>query len=347
MSPMLPSIGTRVGAGWNELLQRTPVDGGTLGEVLGDQVRFWVARSGATSVRDVRPDSRAARELWAHPETQRFAQGVLDIANGISNNSGTGTPLRGFTLSTSTEGYVANRAVHHFGPDSAASADALEGALRAARNHVTGTAAVRKGTWLHLGPDRSAGIVHMLENPGTTLQDLSPKLRTQLGRGVKSLLHELNHVNSPRPADARKWDWLSEGTAETLARWPGRVPEAGRQLGFEVPKGVGRSFDRRGGPYREEVQAVRGLLELAGINHRRASAFDAAEQLLNGPTEPFVPRALADRIAARHAHNPDDRAELARMIEQRIRTISPDGSNADPSVVTRLAAELRQARQAR
>lgn len=340
MSPVLPSIGTRMGPGWGPWLKHAPFERGRdFGEVLREQVRFRMVRSGATSVDDVRPDSAAAAKLWERPRTKEFVQGVLDLANQVSGTDA--TPLRGFSLSTSEAGYVANRAVHHFRKGSP-SRDAYEAALQASRRHVSETAAIRKGAWLHLDPQRSAGLIEVLRRPDA---DVSDATRDAVGAGVKTLLHELNHVASPRPRRAGAFDWLSEGTAETLARWPGRVRSAAKELGVPVPPRVGQRFDEAGKPYQEEVDSVRSLLRLAGIDPARASNFAEAERLLNEPAEPDVARELAERIADRHARGSTAERALARRLAGHIsKLVAPDGTNADPAVVRRLAKQLHEAR---
>lgn len=338
MSPVMPSIGTRLGPGWGSYLKQAPAPNGTYGDLLADQVRFRIVRSGATTIDDVRPDSRAAEELWKQPNVRTLVQGVLDVANSVSGSSG--TPLRGFTLSTSEDGYVANRAVHHFRTDSPTE-HAFHAGVAAATRHTAETAAVRKGAWLHLDPERSAGLLHMMRNPDANLASMPAELTTSLGWGVKTILHELNHVGSPRPKQARNMDWLSEGTAETLARWPGRVEQAGKQLGIAVPTRVGEWFDARQHPYQEEVDGVRALLQLAGINSRDPDHFTAAEQLLNGTPEDQLPREFARRIALRQATNPEQRSNLRRRIEQSILCdLAPDGSHVNPARVRQLVASM-------
>lgn len=326
-----------MGTGWARYTAHAPFEGGDFGDVLRRQIRFTTTRERATSIDDIRPDTAAARELWELPETRRFAQGVLDLANQVSGGP---TLLRGFSLSTNEAGYVANRAVHHF-QLGRPSRDAYEAGIEAARVHTSETAALRKGAWLHLDPQRSAGLIHMLRHPEHELSDLSPRLQDSLGRGVKTLLHELNHVGSPRPRSATRLDWLSEASAETLARWPGHVKRAGHMLGYAVPARVGRWFDDEGRPYQTEVNSLRGLLRLAGIDPSRVATFATAERLLNGTPEDRLPAELAALIARRHARGPEAEARLAKRIERMIaHEIAPDGSNADPKVVQQLRREL-------
>ncbi len=338
MSPVMPSIGARLGPGWGPYLMHAPAHRGSYGDLIADQVRFRIIRSGATSIADVRPDSRAAEALWKQPNVRQMVQGVLDVANGVSGSSG--TPLRGFTLATSEDGYVANRAVHHFRTDSP-SRQAFDAGVAAATRHTTDTAAVRKGAWLHLDPERSAGLLHMMHHPEADLKSLPAELATSLGWGVKTILHELNHVGSPRPKQARNMDWLSEGTAEALARWPGRVEQAGKQLGIAVPPRVGEWFDARQHPYQEEVDGVRALLRLSGIDPNNPAHFADAERLLNGTPEDQLPRELAGRIAARSALDAVERPQLAARIERVIATeLAPDGSHVDPDRVQQLVASV-------
>jgi hypothetical protein len=311
-----------------------PYEDGTFAEMLGQQFRFRVLHHGATSVNDVRPDSLAAREIWDRPSTQQFAQGVLDIANGIS---GPPTPLRGFTLSTSRAGYVANRAIHHFRGSTPTEETYREG-LRMARAHTRDTAAVRKGSWLHLGWDRSYGLRAKLLRPSLELEQMTPRRQAALGRGVKTLGHELNHISSPIPAGAEAQDWLSEGSAEVLSRWPGRVEAMGAQLGMRTPTGVGELFDQAQRPYQPEVNAVRGILALSGIDHTKPADYAAAEQLLNEIPEDRLPAHLA-RVIAEH-HGADAAAE-ARLLRALSGAIAPDGSHALPDAVDQLERALR------
>jgi hypothetical protein len=337
MSPVLPSIGTKLGSGWGALLKSMPLEDGSFADVLADQVRFRITQAGATSIEHVLPDSARARELWKLDSTKQFAQGVLDLANDVSGNST--SPLRGFTLSTSEAGFLANRAVHHFRPGVAPTRAAYDAGIEASRAHLTGTVAVRKGAWLHLGPLRSEGLLHALEHPGTPRGDLSARMRTSTGRGVKTLLHELNHVGSGAPSD-----WVSEGKAEALARWPGRVPAAGRALGIDVPSGVGRWADETG-PYQEEVASVRALLRMAGIDPTKASHYERARALLNDTPADKLAGELASRIARRHGETAAERNELRRTVRQLVEHgIAPDGEHADPAAVRRLARSLEWSR---
>lgn len=338
--PVLPSIGTKLGAGWGQFLKHADLAGDDFAEVLREQVRFRIPHAGATSADQVIPDSRAARVLWERPETRRFVQGVLDLANEVSGTDA--TPLRGFTLATSDVGYLANRAVHHFRSGVTPTREAYEAAIDASRAHITNTVAVRKGAWLHMGPERSRGLINALEHPGTLRKDLSASMRTSLGRGTKTLLHELNHVGSRAPSP-----WISEGKAETLARWPGRVPHAGKLMGIDVPTGVGRWADDIG-PYQEEVTSMRALMRMAGLDPRRSRNFDEAERLLNGTPPDTLVKSIADRVAKRHGTTAKERNELRRTVTDLIENrIAPDGVHANPRGVQKLARELERTRRVR
>lgn len=340
--PALPSIGTKLEAGWGRFLKHAPLSGDDFSDVLGEQVRFRVIGAASDAAKHVIPDSRAARELWEQPSTRTFAQGVLELAREVDGHRSNGMRLRGFTLATSDAGYLANRAVHEFDQGLAPTARAYEAGLDAARRHIQNTVAVRKGAWLHLGPERSVGLVHALENPGTPRSQLSGSMRESLGHGTKTLLHELNHVGSDAAAP-----WFSEGKAEVLARWPGRVPHAGRLMGIDVPTGVGRWADDNG-PYQEEVAAVRALLRMAGIDARRSAGFDAADRLLNHTRPTRVAKELAELVAQRHGTTTARRNELRRMVVDMVENrIAPDGVHARPRDVQKLARELERTRRAR
>ncbi|MBC7459895.1 MAG: hypothetical protein H7287_00895 [Thermoleophilia bacterium] len=338
---VLPSIGTRLGGDWGRFLDHAAFGQGTFGETLAEQVRFRIVRTQGATIDDVRPDSAAAHQLWTAPQTgpatRRFAEGMLHLADDVSGGD---APFRGFSLSTSETGYVANRAVHSF-RDGPATELRYESALLDAQRHTESTAAVRKGAWLHLDEHRSAGLLYVLHHPGATLDDLSGIQRTQLGRGVKTILHELNHLGSPLPAAGPRFHWLAEGKAEVLARWPRRVTLAGAQLGVPTPSGVGRWFDRQQAPYQGQVDTVRGLLTLAGIDHTRPAAFGSAERMLNTHAEADLPYEFAQRIARRNAPPGAHRQVIHARVEALVASgVSSDGSHADAAKVQALAGEL-------
>lgn len=338
MSPVVRSIGTELGTGWSRLLRRMPLEDEPFASVLREQVRFRVVPPGASSDSDVVADSAAARELLRSPATRRFTEGVLELYRDVSGPAA--AKLAGFSLSTSEAGYLANRAVHHFGPGVRPTRAAYEAGIAASEAHIAGTVAVRRGGWMHLGPRRSEGLLHALQHPTRSLDDYPPRARESLGHGTKTILHELNHIGSRAGAT-----WLSEGKAEVLARWPGRIPHAGRALGIEVPKGIGRQADDHG-PYQGEVAAVRALLRMAGIDPRRSKDFRAAEQLLNATPPDELAGTIADLVARRHGTSTAERRQLrdtaTRLVE---RDIAPDGRTARPGEVQRLARELERARR--
>jgi hypothetical protein len=307
------------------------------GQILGEQFRVRFIRTGADSFADARPDSVSTAARWDDPRTRQLVEGVLGIAHDLGPSDT--LALRGFTLSTNEAGYVANRAVHHFRNDDA-TAQAYEAAINASKAHVENTAAVRKGGWLHLDPQRSAGLLRTLDGGDITA---GGAYEDSLGRGVKTLLHELNHVASPRPRDAKHLDWLSEGSAEALARWPGRVEAAGERLGVTTPRGVGSWFDAAQRPYQHEVDAVRGLIALADIDASNTRHFETARRILNDPTEDLVPAALARHITEVHELSPRQSHQLAVLLEDGMaQRIAPDGSHVDPARLDSLLTRSRR-----
>jgi hypothetical protein len=342
--PIMQSIGAELGAGWSRLLKRASVDGERAADVLAEQVRFRITKPGTSSIAHVVPDSARARELWELPQTRRFMEGVLELANEVGTEP---SPLRLVTLATSDAGYVLNRATHRFRSGVTPTRRAFEAAMDTASAHVTGTVAVRKGDALHLGPKRSEGILWALEHPDVAREDMPARIRTALGRGVKTLLHELDHVGTPKQPETAHLDWLREGRAEAFARWPGRVPAAGRTLGLDVPRGVGRWADEDG-PYQHEVAAVRALLRMAGVDTRRAADFRDARSLIGTVDETKLAAKLASTVAKRHATSATEAKELRSKVRALVNSrIAPDGSHANPRPVQRLARSLEAARRER
>lgn len=310
---------------WRDVLQRAPLDGRRFGEVVDEQfrVRYVHTDDGMKA----RPDSLLAAELWDDASTKKFVDGIATLARRMD---GSGRGIGGVSLATDETGAIANRALHEFGASRTADREMFGRGIADARRHLEGTNAVRKGAWLHLGPVRSSGMLDNLQRPGEHLSDDGC---SRLGSGVKTLLHELHHVAPERPAQLDHLDWLAEGRAEALSRWPGRVPAAGRTLGMPVPLGVGRAADTFG-PYQDEVLAVRELVRLAGVDPGKSANYPKAAKLLDWRAEGGIDATLGAAIAKRHGDTASERRSIERDVREAINEeLAPNGSDVDPAAL--------------
>lgn len=317
---------TGLSASWNDLLANTRHGTGTtFGQVLDKQYRFVVHGTG--SQLRVEPASPAARRAVAEsPAARQALDGLAQLMAGRPS----APKLDGFTLATSAHGYEVNRAVQSM--RGAATLDNYYRGVGRASAHIEGTNAVRAGAWVHIGPGRSAALIRQLRNPAPPTQ----QTLTENSYALKTMLHELQHVVRPRTASERRYMWLSEGTAEQLARWPGAVERAAAQMGIPVLADFHRIVDAEGKVYQRQVESVRGLLRLAGIDPTDATHYEAAERLLKGRPVSDVPTELARLIRDRHD------LKGTGWITRRIEGVTSDNRGAHPERVERLADLVRK-----
>ncbi|MCW2923590.1 MAG: hypothetical protein JWM98_994 [Thermoleophilia bacterium] len=318
--------GVELGDAWHEFLgARRLGKAGTFRDVLDAQLRFRIIGDGAFMERTVVADSPTAHTVMGRPEIQKMIRGVMgtiDAAQGAKQ-------LDGITFSYDDPGVIANRAVQAM-VGKEPSLAAYREAVGESTAHVLGFHAVRAGDWIHLGPIKSEPFVQYVRG------DSSPATVEGLTRSIKTLLHEIAHIVTPRMKDERDVRWLSEGIAETWARWPGNIDAAAERMGVPVVKDFHTVLDAENEKYPEQVRALRGLLQLAGIDTNDAAQLKEFEGLCQTVNVGDVPRRLAERIDARFPGI--SRTEVLRMI----REISPDQTSADPAGVLALAERAHQ-----
>lgn len=318
--------GESLPAAWHPFLEQTRLGKGRMfQDVLDAQLRFRAIGEGAFQTRTIVADSPAAERALQQPAVRQAIHGIAETIDAAQGRK----QLEGVTFAADTAGYVANRAVQ--------SMHGAEPTLRAFREaigrayaHVEGTGAVRAGDWIHLGPDKSLPLRTYMADPAA----VTPELTEQLSRSVKTALHEIAHIITPRTAQEGELKWLSEGIAETWSRWPGNVEAASTRMGIPSVPNFHRVLDAENEKYPEQVRTLRALLQLAGIDTNDAAAMPTFEKLTQKVGVAKVPMRLARRIEARHPEL--TRAAIVRLIDG----LSSDTRDANPQPVLDLADRL-------
>lgn len=310
-------------------LRDLPIEGGTVGRRLNAQVRISIDGNGAIPSREVTLETPAAVTLFAGPRRDR-AEGVLrGIQVALEERDGL---VKGIALTDSRGGAqaaaVASIAQLHL--EDQIDDRATRQLVKSIISDVTAELSNDAFAWYNLrfqdvilGPEISAGLSTWIRTPAKAKP--ADNMFT-----AYVLLHELEHAVTP---DDEGNEWIEEGTADVLARWPGASARMARQLGMPYPKRYDRVEYRTDlGGYPAHVESMRVLLDAAGISWRDPKQLDDATELLQGSPASFVPGELAARIGKRNRLTPRERARLARSI------VAVDGR---PAAARRLVASLR------
>lgn len=274
---------------WHPLLiDRRLGKAGSFQNLIDQQLRFRIVGDGPFLDRAILADSPIAQVHIGRPEIQqaiRGAMATIDAAKGAKQ-------LEGITFSYDEAGFIANRAVQAM-VGKAPTVDNYQQAVGTATTHVLGFHAVRAGNWIHMGPEKSRPFVELFR--GST----SPATQEGLGRSIKTLLHEIAHVVTPRGKDEKHLRWLSEGIAETWARWPGNINTTAQRMGAPVADDFHKVIDLENEKYPEQVKVLRTLLQLAGVDTNDAKQLATFEELCQAVDVKDVPMLLARRIDER------------------------------------------------
>jgi hypothetical protein len=311
---------------WTKLLlERRMGKHGAFQQLLDNQLRFRIVGEGHFLDRVVLGDSPISQTVAGRPEVQQAIHGAMatiDAARGAKQ-------LEGMTFSYDDAGWIANRAVQAMVGKEASLANYRQ-AVGEATTHVLGYSAVRAGNWIHMGPEKSRPFIEFFRG------DRSPETVEGLSRSIKTLLHEIAHIVTPRARNERNLRWMSEGIAETWARWPGNVEAAGRRMGTPTLPDFHRVLNLENEKYPDQVRTLRALLQLAGVDTNDPAAISQFEELCQVVGVSKVPRMLAERIDERFAGI--SRTEVLHMIEG----LSPNETDVNVQPVLDLARRAGQ-----
>jgi hypothetical protein len=307
------------------LLERRLGKAGAFQNVIDQQLRFRIVGDGPFLERMVVADSPIAQTVIGRPEIQQMIKGAMatiDAAKGAKQ-------LEGITFSYDEAGFIANRAVQAMVGKSP-TVDNFQQAIGTATTHVLGFHAVRAGNWIHMGPEKSHPFVEFFR--GST----SPETQEGLGRSIKTLLHEIAHIVTPRGRDEKHLRWLSEGVAETWARWPGNIDAAAKRMGVPVLDDFHKVIDLENEKYPDQVKALRTLLQLAGVDTNDPKQLATFEELCQAVNVSEVPMLLARRIDERFPGI--SRTEVNKLIL----ALSPNQTDVNVAPVVELAERAGQ-----
>lgn len=287
-------------------------------------------------------ETAAGRALVRTEAGRRFAHDLLHGFAQIARSEDSDPDLSGIVLTDSDEGYAAAFA-----------------SLIAVDSGVVSSLVAQSGvqeTVTRFFDDRMRAIDRgelALYHPVSDWIVIGPRV-SRLLRGEQEtsglptvaypayiLRHEFEHSVSPEPVfvtiiSSSSLAWLDEGTASTLARWPGAVDTTARLLGLTRPLPRDRSAafdDVLPSPdiYDAQVETVRSVLRLAGVDPTKQSELPRAAALLQTHPLQVVPYDLAATILARH----DIANASCRALGDEIAHL-----NGDPAKVRKLEALL-------
>lgn len=301
----------------------------TLGQLLMQTSRFSVEGAGPIRGRRIYADTPAAARLLtgrSEARTERFLHGLQRLMHQR------GAYVHGISFARTRDAYRANYLLGIVQSESlrpyfdyAARSDAerrqfLQELLPMALMSDGALATHRfESHWIDLDPNLTRHLEASLRAPRT----VRPKDSLFVAHVIR---HELEHsvsaydgtFDDERVSTLHRW--LEEGSADTLANWPGEAARTARMLGLPYPKKAeGMSwaaFNPGRGGYPEYVATMRILLTMAGVNVRDPRAFARADRILQRGDLDTTPRRLANAIIANDRATAKQRGWLIRQIEQ-------------------------------
>jgi hypothetical protein len=304
------------------------IDGKPLGRLLVSGSRFSIEGRGPLRARRIYADTPPAANLLSgrsEVRAERFLHGLQRLMHER------GAYVQGISFARSRDGYKANflismvqsswlrplldqRAVSN-----EQRREVLAELVPMAEEGSAGALATHRFEthWVDLDPTLTRYLETWMRNP----KKVKPKDTLFVAHVIR---HELEHSVSA-------WDgsydgeavgsvhrWLEEGSADTLANWPGEAARTARILGLPYPKAAERaswaSFDPGRGGYPEYVETMRTLLLMAGVNTKDPNSFRQAHALLQKGDVHGTPMRLADAIIDNGRAKPKRRRWLVMKI---------------------------------
>lgn len=314
-------------------IRKMKVTGGTFETTIVRQVRIDIDGSGPIPTRDVTLQTKPAVQLFNGPRRERAVEVLHGIQRILEEE---GALLEGISIARTRGGIEAaaiSGVIEQYPTDGYYNTPAEKKMVTDVLTSVARDLAGGAYAWydpkiqqIVFGPVISKGLHTWIETP----RKATPAENLFTAYVVR---HELEHAVTPADGDVFEFRWLEEGTADTIARWPGVAAATARELGMPYPKRYDKLEYRtsRGG-YPEYVDSLRILLGAAGIDWKDPTQVDEAVELLQQRELRDVPAELATRIAKRHRLSPAERVRLERGIRRL------DGET--PAAARRLVAKL-------
>ena len=288
--------------------------GGTFGSTITKQVRIDIDGTGPIPSREVTLQTRPAVQLFAGERADRATEVLHGIQRILEERGGL---LEGISIARTRGGVEAaaiSGIVEAYPTDSyttPAEKQMVLDVLEDVADDLAGGAFAwydPRFQQVVMGPEIARGLHTWIEAP----KRAKPAANLFTAYVVR---HELEHAITPAGEDVLQYRWLEEGTADTIARWPGAAAETARELGMPYPKRFDRvQYSTNRGGYPEYVDALRILLGAAGVDWKDPKQLDAAYDLLQERELRDVPKALAERIATRNRLGAKERNRIERLI---------------------------------
>ncbi len=308
------------------------VTGGTFGSTITKQVRIDIDGSGPIPTRDVTLQTQPAVRLFSGPRRER----ALDVLHGVQRIlEEEGALLEGISIARTRGGIEAaaiSGVIEEFPTDGYYNTPAEKKMVTDVLSAISEDLAGGAYAWydsriqqIVFGPVISKGLHTWIETP----KRATPAENLFTAYVVR---HELEHAITPGDDDAATYTWLEEGTADTIARWPGVAAATARELGMPYPKRYDKvEYKTDRGGYPDYVDSLRILLGAAGVQWKDPKQLDEAQELLQKRELRDVPAELATRIAKRHRLTAVQRIKLERGIRN---------MSGSPSEARRLVGKL-------
>jgi hypothetical protein len=289
-------------------VNKVPVGHTTFGKILINQPRFSISGSGPMLGRRITAETKPADKMLSGRSRKR----TIDFFRGFQRlMEDREAYVKGLSFSGNGDGMVANWMVWfvengYF--------DGIENDLpkqqQVIRTIINESWQLDSwlawfqydSRWIVISPEMSHPLIDALKNP----KSVSPLKQL---RFAMVLRHELEHsVSGAEYGDTMeqyyRLNWMEEGTADTIARWPGAAAATAKMFGLRYPKRAEKvsyeKLDKHSPGYPGYVETLRILLTLGGIDVNDPDQLDEAEKILqSGPIE-TLDRRLAKAIVANH-----------------------------------------------
>jgi hypothetical protein len=298
----------------------------TVRTLLDRQPRFSISEAEPGAALLVSPTTAGGRALLAGPGGAGIADAIGGYAGWAREQAGGTHVIHEVALSTSNRGFAANTmrnilagpqgARYHppLAPTPAATRalqravveDGAYGVLRlGGANHEMGRIAV--------GPGLSRKLIKAGQDTA------SDGARRELSYALR---HEGQHAVTPF-LEGEQLQWLEEAQADLFTRAPGSAARLAQLVpAFARSTGADGWTTQPLRGYPRQVAALRGMLDLAGIDTSTAAGIESARTLLQGGAIEDAPAKLAAAVRAAHPAVHMDPETLAT------RLVAIDGSAA-------------------
>lgn len=245
-------------------IRNTKVGDSTFGQVADRALQFAFEGNGPIADHTIVPQTAAAARALEGKQGPALEQALRGIAATVSGHE-SNTSFKGISLARGYRDFQVNSAISYLEPGkfmpmlsdafstkpTKQSKLAVKDALKNG-DQVAHMAVAQAPGWVNLGPFASRQVMRLAGEAnstkdaklGTWLASIGAHepLHTVTPPGLKDLVKK-EYLQWPTPTELEKKsqenpfaamkpiNWLEEGTADTLALWPGRIQQVGARMG--------------------------------------------------------------------------------------------------------------------